>query len=59
MKTAVIYFEGKDVCYINFDSKTQLTDSQGIVLWTKFNLNNEEVGFFTGEYCYEIIENVK
>ena len=59
MKTAVIYFEGKEVCFVNHDSMSQLSDSEGIVLCTRFCLKNEEVGFFNGKYCYEIIENVK
>jgi len=55
MKTAVIYFEGKEVCSINFDKSNQLINStDGTVYWTKFFLNEEEVAFFSKDYGYVI-----
>lgn len=58
MRIAIIYFEGKEICYIDFDSISQLCNPDGIIMWTRFMVGKEEVGFFVGNYCYNIT-NVK
>lgn len=55
MKKANIYYEGKEITSIEFDRSNQLVTSDGLVLWTKFFLKDEEVGYFNGNHSYVII----
>lgn len=60
MKTAVIYFEGKEVCRVEFDG---VTNFDGI----EFNVKSpegsvyefEEIARFPGSYGYVIIKEHK
>lgn len=56
MKKAIVYYEGKEVCSIEFNKSIQLVKDDGIVLWTKFFLDELELGYFNGNHSYVIVK---
>jgi len=55
MKKATIYFEGNFICEVEFNKSSQLVKDDGVVLWTKFFIDDKEVGYFNGNYSYVIV----